>query len=262
MTRGDFGKCMAFLNACLQRDIPRETQEAWFLILGTLEKTDLEKAIVAVVRGYKFSGLPPVSLFLQAAGSTVGIVDNDAQAVLAWDTAFNAISKHGGYVSVKWDDSAIPAAIGTVAQSWVTFCEMPTDDLLRFIKPKFIEAWKAHRAAGTNRNAVSLGILARDASRIGGDSPEPVRIGEQQPAVIGFGATDAKALPAPNVPLLTLAGGLAESITIPPDETESPAATPKREPSPLPTDEEWRANAAKQKHLLEVKYGILEKVGA
>lgn len=255
MTRQEFGKCTAFLSACLQRDIPKETQEVWFLILGELSKSDLERAIVAVVRGYKFSGLPPVSLFLQAAGTTVGIVDNDAQAVLAWDTAFRAISQYGGYVSVKWDDPAIPAAIETVAQSWPTFCEMLTEDLLRYIKPKFIEAWKAHRAAGTKRDSVSLGILARDAGRIGGESPEPVLVGKPHPSVIGFGNGPLLALPGPDIPRLSVVGGLAESMAIPSEETESPPCVPKREPSRLPTDSEWQENAARQRRMLEVKYG-------
>jgi hypothetical protein len=266
MTKHEFAQCIAFLGASLDRQISAETHRAWFLILGDMEKRELELAIVAVLRGHKFSGLPPVGLLLQAAGASVGIVDADAQAVLAWDTAFKAISKHGGYVSVKWDDPAIPAAIETVAESWVTFCGLETAELIRFVKPKFIEAWKAHRAAGTKGDVVSLGILARDASRLGYESPEPLRIGEQAPAVVGFLQEKHAALPSPDSPRrLTVAASLADRMTVPPEETvvvvDKPLKPPKQ-PVELPSQEEWHGRLEAQKRALEVKYGLLEKVEA
>jgi hypothetical protein len=261
MTKHEFAQCIAFLGASLDRQISAETHRAWFLILGDMEKRELERAIVAVLRGHKFSGLPPVGLLLQAAGAPVGIVDADAQAVLAWDTAFKAISKHGAYASVKWDDPAIPAAIETVAESWVTFCGLETAELIRFVKPKFIEAWKAHRAAGTKGDAVSLGILARDASRIGWEPPEPLRIGEPIPSRIG--CREVTALPSPDSPRrLTVAASLADKMALPPDESvvvcDKPLKAPKQ-PVELPSQEEWHGRLEAQKRALEVKYGLLEK---
>jgi hypothetical protein len=263
MTKEEFAVCMKFLGACLDRDISADTHRAWYAVLGDMEKKTLERAIVAVVRGHKFSGLPAIGLLLQAAGASVGIVDNDAQAVLAWDTAFKAISKHGGYVSVKWDDPAIPAAIETVADSWVTFCEIETAELIRFVKPKFIEAWKAHRAAGTKRDAVITGILARDAGRLGYEALEPLRIGEQIPAVVGFLTEKTAALPSPDSPRrLTVAASLADRMAVPPEETvvicNTPLKPPKQ-PEPLPSQEEWHGRLEAQKRALEVKYGILTR---
>jgi hypothetical protein len=263
MTKEEFAVCMKFLGACLDREISADTHRAWYAVLGDMEKKALELAIVAVVRGHKFSGLPAIGLLLQAAGASVGIVDNDAQAVLAWDTAFKAISKHGGYVSVKWDDPAIPAAIETVADSWVTFCEIETAELIRFVKPKFIEAWKAHRAAGTKRDAVSTGILARDAGRLGYESPEPLRIGEQVPAVVGFLPEKTAALPLSDSPRrLTVAASLADRMTVPPEEeVVTVPSKPPKEREPLPSQEEWHGRLEAQKRALEVKYGLLQKDG-
>lgn len=217
MTKVDFAKCMAFLAASIDRPISRETIEAWYAILGEMEKPDFERAIIEVIRSHKFSGLPPVSMFLQASGARVGIVDNDAQAVLAWDTVLRAMRTHGGYVSVDWGDPAIPAAIVAVASSWASMCEIPSDELIRFVKPKFCEAWKVFRAAGSTGGTVSTGIIARDAARIGGDAPKPVRIGESSPAMIGFGAANGtKSLPNKQTAAMSLAG----AFSVPEDEGE------------------------------------------
>jgi hypothetical protein len=159
--------------------------------------------------------------------------------------------------------SASTAAIETVADSWVTFCEIETAELIRFVKPKFIEAWKAHRAAGTKRDAVSTGILARDAGRLGYESPEPLRIGEQVPAVVGFLTEKTAALPLSDSPRrLTVAASLADRMTVPPEEeVVTVPSKPPKEREPLPSQEEWHGRLEAQKRALEVKYGLLQKDG-
>lgn len=166
MTNDDFDRSIAVLIAGVGRPMPEAQVDAWRACFGGLPVEKFRQGITAALRDWTFAGYPPIGFVAERCGMTKSSISDDQQAVLSWDTAFKAISKHGAYVSVKWDDPAIPAAIETVAESWVTFCGIETAELIRFVKPKFIEAWKAHRAAGTKGDAVSLGILSRSAASI------------------------------------------------------------------------------------------------
>ncbi len=187
MTRVEFAKCIAYLQAGVDKQVPEATVAVWWDVLGDLTVEQLQGAISAYLRTNRFPGLPATGLLRQLAGASSGVTDPDQQAVLAWDTVLKAIRSHGGYVSVKWDDPVIPAAIEAVAQSWVGLCDTPSDELSRFVRPRFLEAWKAFRATGVQGGAVSLGIVARDAGRIGGELPTPVPAGKHQPPLVGFG---------------------------------------------------------------------------
>lgn len=187
MTKVEFAKCIAYLQAGVDKQVPEATVAVWWDVLGDLTVEQLQGAISAYLRTNRFPGLPATGLLRQLAGASSGATDPDQQGVLAWDTVLKAIRSLGGYVSVEWDDPAIPAAIDAVASSWVALCDTPSDELLRFVKPRFIEAWKAFKSAGVNGYSVSLGIVARDAGRIGGNAPTPVAAGSHAPTLIGFG---------------------------------------------------------------------------
>lgn len=260
MTHDEFDRCLAVLIAAVGRPMTEPQIDVWRECLVSLEFNALKRGITAALRDWTFGGFPPIGFVAERCGMAKAAISEDHQGVLAWDTVLHAMRTHGGYVSVNWDDPAIPAAIEAVGDSWAMLCEIETAELLRFVKPKFIEAWKAFRAAGINRGTVSPGILARDAGRIGGNDPAPVRIGGAVPAVIGFGHGPL-ALPGPETPRrLTVASALADKLTVPPDELEAKFCRepePAKKKAPLPTPEETRARVEAQRRALEVKYGIL-----
>lgn len=259
MTHDQFDECIKLLCAGVGRKMEALQAVVWREALEHLDYAALKHGVSASLRDWTFGGFPPIGFVAERCGMPKATVSDDQRGVLAWDTVLHAMRSHGGYVSVNWDDPAIPAAIEAVAGSWAAMCEMESAELMRFVKPKFIEAWKAFRASGINRGTVSEGILARDAGRIGGEAPEPVRIGRDAPPVIGFGKGPVQALPAPDSPRrLTVAASLADRLTVPPDEAAekfSREPPPVKEPVPLPSDAEWQARAAAQRRALEVKYG-------
>lgn len=187
MTHDEFDRCIKVLIAGVGRQMPAETAIVWRDCLGDLEFSQLKAGVTASLRDWTFGGFPSIGFVAERCGVPKATVSADQQAVLAWDTVLRAIRSLGGYVSVKWDDPVVPAAIEAVAQSWVALCDTPSDELSRFVRPRFLEAWKAFMATGVQGEAVSLGIVARDAGRIGGELPTPVHVGEHQPPLVGFG---------------------------------------------------------------------------
>lgn len=198
MTKPEFINCMAVLIAGIGRPMPESQLNVWFTVLEDLTADQLQRAIVHALREHKFAGFPPVGLLRQIAGESGGVLDADAQAMLAWDKVIGAMRKFGGYHSVQWDDPAIPAAIETISESWPALCETPTEDLHNFTRARFFAAWKAHRANHTQCDAITTGILARDASLGGYDQPAPVAIGRDEvPAITGFGDQSGYRLEGP-----------------------------------------------------------------
>lgn len=187
MTPDDFDRCIKVLIAGVGRPMPAETVVVWRECLGDLSFDQLKLGVTASLRDWTFGGFPSIGFVAERCGVPRATVSTDQQAVLAWYTVQKAIGSLGSYVSVDWGDSTIPAAIDASAQSWVALCECQSDELSRFVRPKFIDAWKAFRASGVSGPTVSLGILARDAGRIGGELPTPVRIGEARYPMVGFG---------------------------------------------------------------------------
>jgi len=187
MTHDEFDRCIKVLIAGVGRQMPAETAIVWRDCLGDLEFSQLKAGVTASLRDWTFGGFPSIGFVAERRGVPKATVSADQQAVLAWDTVLKAVRSLGGYVSVKWDDPVIPAAIEAVAQSWVGLCDTPSDELSRFVRPRFLEAWKAFRATGVQGGPVSLGIVARDAGRIGGELPTPVPAGKHQPPLVGFG---------------------------------------------------------------------------
>lgn len=261
MTHDEFDRCMKVLAAGVGRPMEKMQAVVWRESLEGLEFDRLKRGITDSLRDWTFGGFPPLGFVAERCGIPKAAVAEDHHGVIAWATVLNAIGTYGGYLSVEWDDRAIPAAIEAVAGSWPALCEMESSELIRYIKPKFIEAWKAFRCAGFDRRSVSLGILARDAGRIGSSEPSPVRIGESVPSTIGFGGGQAKSLPAPESPLgITLAHSLSGQWNLPPNEGEErglPERQPVKQKASLPTPEETRARFESQRLALEVKYGPL-----
>lgn len=248
MTPVEFAKGMAFLGACLDRDISTATIEAWFRLLGDLEVKQFERAVVEVVRNHKFSGLPPVGLIRQAAGVSSGVPDADTAAVAAWDKVLRAMREHGAYKSIEWGDAAIPAAIETVAGSWAALCDQTSEQLHKFTSRQFLDAYKALRSLRIAGPSVSPGLIAEDAGRKGFALPEPTSLGEEPRRLYGFGAGETKLLPGPAaewVPMLP-------ELDLRADD----------EPTIPETIEEFEDRKAAMIRALQVKYANVEQLAS
>ncbi len=235
MTKNEFAEGVAFLAACLDRDIPAATVEAWFLVLGELDAGRFKRAVVEVIRNHRYSGLPPIGQILHAAGLATGIADADSAAIAAWDKVLRAIRSIGGWRSPRWDDPAIPAAIESAAGSWTQLCDCPSGELHSFKRPQFLKAYVGARVMRINGPTVSAGILAQDAGRRGFDAPEPVGLGDEIKRVEGFGGEQPKALPGPVQKAADLIGRLSNRVE------DEPVSVTERPCRPAPDPELERA---------------------
>lgn len=184
MTRDEFDEGMAVLIATVGREMPAAQVAAWRKLVENVDGDAFKRGIVAAMRSYKFAGFPPIGVILENAGQAGATTDD--KALIAWDKAMSAVRHHGPYHSVLWDDAAIPAAIDSVSGGWLQFCDIESHELHNFVRQRFLAAYKSAAACGLGGEAVSHGIIARDAGRLGGQVPEPLRIGQVPPPVVGF----------------------------------------------------------------------------
>lgn len=184
MTAAEFTKCIAVLSAGVGREMTQATAEVWYQVLGDLTAEQLQQAIVTALRSYKFAGFPPVGQIREWAGAGAGSTED--AAAIAWSKVLRAMRLIGGYQSVEWDDPAIPFAIDSVAGGWNSLCEMQSSELHSFGRAKFIAAYKSATVTALAGPTITTGILAADAARLGGEAPEPLRLGDSLPDVAGF----------------------------------------------------------------------------
>jgi hypothetical protein len=249
MTAEEFERCMAVLIAGVGKPMPREQIDIWREFFADMSFADLKRGIVNCLRDYKYAGFPPVGLIRQAAGVSGGVVDADSAAVLAWDKVLKAIKYLGAYVTVEWDDGAIPGAIETIAGSWVQLCEQTSEQLTTWTRKAFCDAYKAHKTAQTPSTGTSQGLLASDAGRLGFEPPEPIRIGQEPPAAYGFGGGQLLTLTGPVGDIPRLTDELVKRM--PQVEPDS-----EIEPPPELTPEEFVARKAAMSHALKVRFAM------
>lgn len=175
---------MGFLSATVGREVPKPQAEAWYQILGELEPIELQRGIVAALREHPVAGLPPVGNILKHARPVVS-VDAETRSVAAWEGVLQAIRKVGGYQTVQFDDPAVTATIRALG-GWVRLTEQPTDELVRFVRPQFLQTYRALSAAGVRAESAEplIGLLDAENLRKGVDAEEPrmVRLGLPGPS--------------------------------------------------------------------------------
>lgn len=178
MTKLEFASCIAVLESGIDRTMPLAQAEVWYQLLDDLSVEQLQNAVVRTLREYKFSGFPPVGLLREfgGAGAVKAITDND-RAVLAWSRVIDAIHREGAYRSVDFDDRVIHAAVRDLG-GWVALCDTPAHDLHAFVRPRFLEAYRVHRAVGLHaQEAAHLpGIIEGDQGRDGIEQPGRVPV--------------------------------------------------------------------------------------
>lgn len=232
MTRHDFARCIAVLSSGVGREMSQPTIEVWYRVLGDLTVEQLEAGIVRGLRTYKFAGFPPIAAVREWAGCGDSELRIEDRAALAWDRVLTAIARVGGYHSVEFDDVAIHATIRTLG-GWATLCDTPSQELRSFVRPRFLESYRAHVAAGVHADAAAAlpGLIAADRSREGYDAPEPVRIATHLPPTvkrINAPAIDRPRLD-PSSPIRRLAATLPQVDPVLAEETpleSDPPASP------------------------------------
>ena len=178
MNETEFFVGMKILSMATGKAVPKEQAMAWFSLCSDLTAEQFQAGIVETLRTNTFAGLPPIGLIRKNAMGTVGQIDTEDRALLAWGEVLATIREHGGYRTVKFDDPLIMATIRSICGSWADLCGQDAEQL-GWTKKEFVKTYGAHTNLGTiSSTAVAPlpGILAQDASLRGFEAPQPTRI--------------------------------------------------------------------------------------
>lgn len=169
MTRTEFGRAMALLSAAVGRSMPSEQVEAWHLLLGDLTADELQAGIVSALNAHTYGGFPAVGQIRQHARPELqGLkCDADTAALAAWSGVVDAMRSLGGYASV--DFGPVVNAVVRSLGGWVRLTEQSSEDLLRFVRPQFLQTFKALSAVGVREAEAAplAGLADIDNSRKG-----------------------------------------------------------------------------------------------
>lgn len=127
MTELEFAKPMALLAAAIGKPISEATLRAWFLVLGHLTPEQLQNGIVRTLRTHEFSGLPAIGLVLRNSGAVETELAVSDRAAVAWSCIRAAMSRHGAYATVSFDDPIVTATIRGLG-GWVNLCATESGD--------------------------------------------------------------------------------------------------------------------------------------
>lgn len=158
------------------------TLAAYTIGLGGLTPQQVETATGKALRSCKFM---PTPAELRELAGELKLTD---RGEIAWAAFEKAVTHHGGYRSVCFDDPAINATVQSLG-GWCACCEMPAGEFDSFLRPKFLKAYEAHCRAGRGAGAMA-GTFARENS-LGGFDRQEIHLIETGLA------------PLPGLPLLT-----------------------------------------------------------
>lgn len=169
------------MELAIGKTMPVDQADVWFGMLDDLTPEQMRQGFDAAIKAHKFGGFPPIGTIRELAlGGGDQVVTLDQRAVLAWDLVVDKIRTLGGYASVHFDDPAISATIRTIcgAGVWIGLCDTASDELHRFIRPRFVEAYKAHAKGGVNPHQAAplVGLVDQSNGANGYDVLPPANV--------------------------------------------------------------------------------------
>lgn len=93
MNRIEFAQCMAYLGAAIGKQLPTESVEVYFDLLGDLPKEVLQTAAKRVVLEHKWATFPSVAEIREAAAETMMGEKKRLSPSEAWELAWEATKK-------------------------------------------------------------------------------------------------------------------------------------------------------------------------
>lgn len=129
--------------------------------LDDISTPDLKRAVGRAMHECKFLPVPAELRELS------GIATGNQRAALAFDVFANAVSIHGGYASVTFDDPLINATVRNLG-GWERCCNVGADEVTKefetWLRGKFIEVYAGMLKSGANADqcAPLIGIADRE----------------------------------------------------------------------------------------------------
>lgn len=196
MNRPEFKATIGVLIATVGKSMPDEMVAAWYLMLQELTAEQLERGIVVTLRTHQYAGFPPIgTIWENSIGAAGRVVNLETRAMVAWDRVLTAIRVQGGYRTVEFDDPIIHATVRSLG-GWVQLTDATSEDLSRFIQPKFVKMYSALAQYGiTEAEAAPLFGLIDTANTKAG-----YELGEVVAIATGLPRLDVKIIPSGSTP--------------------------------------------------------------
>lgn len=158
----------------------------YWLGLEDLPIESVERAVVAGIRTCKF--MPVASELRELAGDSRA----DDRALLAWAAFERAVTTHGAYASVTFEDPLINAAC-RMNGGWERCCELPPEQFDVWLRKDFIRAYETLCRTGAEPAlCLPLGGYCDRLNAAGGFAEkirEPIRIGMEAEGVKRIGSS-------------------------------------------------------------------------
>lgn len=198
MTENDRKKFTGIMQA-IASTFSRECDEpmlmGYWLGLCDIEVDTVNRAAMRAIRECK--RMPTVHHLRELAG----VISDDARALLAWQATCKAITDHGRYQHVDFDDRIINATIRTLG-GWPRFIDRFDNDREQFVQRDFERTYKSLQSAGVDGEITRplSGLAEAEVGRHGLQPPTPQRIETglppSQPLHIGFTRPKLRQAPA------------------------------------------------------------------
>jgi hypothetical protein len=159
------------LAAAFRVDVTEALLEGYWMALDDLELNSVGAGAKRALRECRF--MPTANELRSLSGE----VRAEHRSVLAWDAFEAAVVRHGGYVSVDFDDPVINATVRNLG-GWKRCCEMPADEFDTFLRKDFERVYSALFASGVpaDRAAPLLGIHDAECTKSGFQAPKAIRV--------------------------------------------------------------------------------------
>lgn len=143
------------------------TFRAYIAGLEGLPVEAIEAGVNRALRESKF--MPSPAELRELAGELKG----QDRAVRAWLAFERAVTEHGGYRTVSFDDVVINAVVRSLG-GWEHVCSMDAQEFDTFLRKKFLDAYQSLYAGGVGEEEAAPlpGIFDRENARLGHERQE------------------------------------------------------------------------------------------
>jgi hypothetical protein len=127
-----------------------------FRALADKDIAEVEKAAMSLIMCRKYSTMPTVAELLEhiSGGSVEDKAEVEAGKVL------DAISAHGAYASVVFDDPTTQAVIVNAYGGWAKLCQdCGVEEPVKWFRKEFAKVWAAYSRQGVQRTGHLPGIV-------------------------------------------------------------------------------------------------------
>jgi hypothetical protein len=152
--------------------------EMRFRCLAAYSIEQVEAMAMSVLSSRKYRGMPTVAEMLEHLGG--GSVEDRAEVEAG--KVLQAISQHGGYASVCFDDPVTQAVIQAGFGGWRRLCEEQKEADRKWFVKDFAKMYRAYTSQGVQRHGALAGLVEIDNCARGMAAPKPVLIGDEEKA--------------------------------------------------------------------------------